>query len=64
MNNLPIIFSFKINDKIINNNNTILIEDIENYLYIISKYETESNNYTINFNISIEKHILAYAKFQ
>ena len=54
--NLPINFAtFQINDNIINNNDKILIEDIENYLYIISQDGTEIKNYTINFNISIEE---------
>ena len=54
--NLPINFAtFQINDNIINNNDTILIEDIENYLDIICIGEFETKNYTINFNISIEE---------
>ena len=55
-NNIPTNFiTLKVNDKIINNSNIMLIEEIENYLYIISNNEIELKNYSIDFNISIEE---------
>ena len=48
------IVTLRINDKQLNNNDKILIEG-DNYLYIISKDESEIKGYPIDFNISIEE---------
>ena len=54
--NIPNNFaSLKINDKILKNGEKILIENKENYLYIISKGNSELKNYEISFSVFIEE---------
>ena len=54
--NIDINFAeLKINDNIIKNKEKILIENKENYLYIISKDNSEKKNYIISYTVSIEE---------